>query len=108
MESSSNRNSGTDAREKENDDSPHLDRDPHHSLLHVGWLVALGVAAFKNSDRASEPIKCFCRAGCQGRSSLSGWTLRGMPYQASVVRHADQRLSSALRARLTFSRMSDA
>ncbi len=40
------------------------------------------LASFNSSDRAPEPIKFFCRAGCQGRSSLSGWTLRGMPYPA--------------------------
>ena len=43
--------------EKDNDDSPHLDRDTRYSLSHVGWFVALGMAAFDSSDRAPEPIK---------------------------------------------------
>jgi hypothetical protein len=57
--------------EKDNDDSPHLDRDTRYSLFHVGWFVALGMAAFDGSDRAHEPINFFCRTGCQGRSSLA-------------------------------------
>jgi hypothetical protein len=46
--------------EKDNDDSPHLDRDTRYSLFHVGWFVALGMAAFDSSDRAPEPINFFC------------------------------------------------
>jgi hypothetical protein len=49
--------------EKDNDDSPHLDRDTRYSLSHFGWSVALGMAAFDSSDRAPEPINFFCRVG---------------------------------------------